>query len=62
MTKLTISRIINRIPEEGAMLSNVKGSGAKKKLDKHNAGLQAATLALNSGSSPRMAAEICNSG
>jgi hypothetical protein len=62
MNKQTIRRIIKRIPAEGPnVIKCMLGSGAKKKLDKCNAGLQAAMLALNAGTSPRMAAEICNS-
>jgi hypothetical protein len=62
MNKQTIHRIINKIPAEGPnVIKCMDGSGAKKKLEKNNPGLQAAMLALNAGTSPRMAAEICNS-
>jgi hypothetical protein len=40
MNKQTIRRIINRIPAEGPnVIKRMEGSGAKKKLDKNNAGL-----------------------
>jgi hypothetical protein len=62
MNKQTIRKIINRIPTEGPnVIQRMEGSGAKKKLGNNNPGLQAAMLALNAGTSPRMAAEICNS-